>query len=385
MMAMMVCAAGANAENTQSIGGDMYIGGSSPSVSAGIQRDLFAMGFSVSVDADVGKDAHAVGFNIDVDGAIGGDLYAFGSNISVDSTVGEDFSATGFSVKLKEGASVAGNVRMSGATLTIESPVSGSLIAAGGTITLNAPVSGDVRLAASEIVFGDNAVIAGRLSYSASEEIDIPESVISAVRVSFTPLSGTGLLSEIGKSVDKSARSIWPSFFGTLFAFLITLGFLLLVAAAFLSFLPEKAERIRTLTMERPGTMLLLGFLGVSTLFGLVPVSGMTIVGIPLIPVIILAIIALWMLGYLFGVYAIAWRIGSAFRTLPETLASRLAVIAIGLIVAAILNFIPFLGWLVNLAVMLLGLGAITALTTARLLDSKVFASGKPVAKTSRK
>ena len=47
-------------------------------------------------------------------------------------------------------------------------------------------------------------------------------------------------------------------------------------------------------------------------------------------------------------------------------------MLAAGLVAFAILNFIPFLGWLINLAVVLLGLGAIAALIAGRLLGGSV-------------
>jgi hypothetical protein len=46
-------------------------------------------------------------------------------------------------------------------------------------------------------------------------------------------------------------------------------------------------------------------------------------------------------------------------RDFAPTLPARLAVIVVGLIVAASLNFIPFAGWIINLGLMLAGLGGI--------------------------
>lgn len=43
-------------------------------------------------------------------------------------------------------------------------------------------------------------------------------------------------------------------------------------------------------------------------------------------------------------------------------------LLAAGLVALAVLNFIPIVGWLINLVVMLLGLGSITLLILERLL-----------------
>ena len=41
-------------------------------------------------------------------------------------------------------------------------------------------------------------------------------------------------------------------------------------------------------------------------------------------------------------------------------LAAQLAVLSLGLVVAALLNFVPFLGWFVNVVLVVLGVGGMT-------------------------
>lgn len=118
-----------------------------------------------------------------------------------------------------------------------------------------------------------------------------------------------------------------------------------------------------------------MGVLGLSALFGLVPVSALTIVGLPLIPLVLLALVLAWTLGYLLGVYSVAMRVVDAFRegTAPQGMAVRVLA---GLVVAVLLNFVPFLGWMLNVAVVLLGLGAITAALGEALLRGRPGAGG---------
>ena len=146
------------------------------------------------------------------------------------------------------------------------------------------------------------------------------------------------------------------------------LAFLVIVAALCLAFAPDRVERLRAATMRRPWIAILCGFLSLAMLIGLVPVSAMTLVGIPLIPVVLLAIVVVWILGYLLGVYALAFRVITAFRELPDTLAARLVVFVIGLVAIVVLNFIPVIGWMLNLVILFLGLGALSAALFGRLL-----------------
>ena len=86
------------------------------------------------------------------------------------------------------------------------------------------------------------------------------------------------------------------------------------------------------------------------------------------IPIAMLAIMALWIAGYIVGAYALSMRVLASFREAPATAAGRVVTLAVGLVITALLNFIPFLGWIINLAVVFLGLGAIVGRFLRRLV-----------------
>lgn len=99
-----------------------------------------------------------------------------------------------------------------------------------------------------------------------------------------------------------------------------------------------------------------------SALFGMVPVTALTIIGIPFVPFALLLIIVVWTLGYLLAAYGVARRILLAFdgNENPSVL-MKLVTILVAICVVAVLNFIPFVGWVVNYTLVLLGVGALTA------------------------
>jgi hypothetical protein len=102
-----------------------------------------------------------------------------------------------------------------------------------------------------------------------------------------------------------------------------------------------------------------LGILGLSASIGLVPVSAMTLIGIPLVPIAFLLAFVFWIIGYLIGVFAISVRLTGAFRDVPSSAGGKLLLLTLGFIAAITLNFIPIIGWLINLALVFLGLGSI--------------------------
>ncbi len=341
-------------------GGDVFVSDSSSTLDIDTPRDAFITGFSVEVDGSIAHDAHVAGFDVEIEGRVGGNLYAVGSNLSLRAPVQEDATIAGFNVELEEAAAVGGNVRLAGGAVEIEAPVGGSLMATGGVITLDASIKGDARLSGGELKFGPKASIGGTLTYSAPEELDIPASVAPSERVRYVPYTHHGRYGDIGKTIDDAMPGIWPSALGGFVTVVVVLAFLLLVAALFLAFAGDRVEHLHQRAVKHTGLSILTGFLGLATLFGLVPVSAMTLVGIPLIPFVLLFIIALWTLAFLLGSYVIALRLNGSFRQSPETNGGRLLVLAAGLIGLTLINFIPFIGWLFNLAVMFLGLGSIT-------------------------
>ena len=141
----------------------------------------------------------------------------------------------------------------------------------------------------------------------------------------------------------------------------MTLGFFVVIGALFLTLAPGQVQTLKDRIDARPGLTLVAGVLGLSMLFGLVPISAMTVVGMPLVPIMVLVLIVVWALGYILGSYVLALR---AMRALggaktPST-GLRLLALVIGVSFVALLNFIPFLGWIANFTLVLLGIGGLT-------------------------
>lgn len=352
------------------LGGDRFVTGAAIDDTGAAGRDLLAMGASVSVSGSVAQDINAMGFDVDIDAVVGGDIVAAGASVSVRGPASGDLTASGVSVRTGPEARISGNARLAGASVVVNGAVDGALRVAGADITLNAPVAGDVILTGADITFGPEARIDGTLHYSAEAQVDIPDRVISSDRVQFTAASDLEMWGEF--------RADWQDWDGPLeltagrvvIGFLINLALFLLIGAIFLSLAPNVVRSLRRDADRRPDMVILTGAIGLSILFGVVPVSILSIVGLLLLPILLLLILAAWTLGYILGAYIVAMRVMRAFggaESPPMFL--RLLALAIGVTVAALLNYIPIFGWLVNFALVLLGVGAITTGLFYRMFD----------------
>mgnify|MGYP001815623987 CR=1 FL=1 len=343
-------------------GGDTYAAGEAVTQTLAATGDVFAAGSVITTSGSASGDMHAAGYDVNISAQTGGDLYAAGSSVTVNAAVGEDITAAGFSVRSTATAPVEGNLRFFGRSLTIEGPISGALTAFGGTVHLNAPVSGDAWIVAETVTYGPAARIDGTLILSTDDDHTVPDRVIPAARITLEPLDRGRMYREFDRSwdaVDMPMLPVWLSMFS---AFLISTIFLLVLAALFLTFAETRVEKMRRRVTRQPLQTFVLGVIGLSALFGMVPITALTIIGIPFVPFALLAIIVAWTLGYLLAAYAMARRVVSAFDG-PEdpSLLMKLVTVALAIIVVGFLNFIPFVGWVVNYTLVLLGVGAMTA------------------------
>lgn len=355
----------------ETVGGDTLMTGTGPTAPLAAARDVVAAGATVTLGGSIAQDMHAMGFDVEIDATTAGDLTAMGFSVGLRGPVGGDLTASGFTMRLSSAAEVGGNARLAGGTITIDGPVRGSLAAMGADVILNAEITGDARITAETISFGPQARIGGTLTYSTPERVDIPASVIAAERVTYTELDHRGRMRDAGEMWSDWEYPVLPTFMSLLGGFLVTLGFFFVLGAIFLSLMPKKVARLEHVITERPGMALLSGVIGLSILFGLVPISALTIVGIPLVPIILLATIAVWTPGYVLGAYALAMRAlrGTGASENP-TIWVRLFALLVGVTLIALLNFVPFLGWMANFALVLIGIGAMTMTLFNQMIGS---------------
>ena len=343
-------------------GSDTFMAGPVVSETINASGDTFIAARSADTKGVVSGDLHVTGYDIVVRSDTSEDLYAFGATVTIAGSVAQDVTAGGFTVRTEPEAEINGNARLFGNSVTIEGPINGALTVTARDVVLNAALGDDVRIMAQTISFGPNATIAGTLTYSTKNAIAVPDRVAEGAQVVFRPISSDAFGESWDEWGDWSGEMLgFPTFASVFAGFVISLLFFVALGAVLLGFAPQRVERLRTLVNNSPGQTFLLGLIGLSMLFGAVPVTVLTVIGLPFVPIAILAIVVAWTLGYALGAYSIAMRVWTALGGEEEPNAvSRLLVYATAITVIALLNFIPFVGWVANYTLVLLGIGAMT-------------------------
>ena len=158
---------------------DLYIVGGAIDVTGDINGDGILVGGDISVLGNVTEDILAAGGVIRLLGSVGDDVRVVGGDITVSSKIGGDLVVAGGFVRILSDSIIAGEAVIVGGTIVMNGTVASNLTIYGEEVTINGPVNGDVTLRFSKkVTIGEDASIAGNLTYSALEEVEIPEGVL---------------------------------------------------------------------------------------------------------------------------------------------------------------------------------------------------------------
>jgi hypothetical protein len=267
---------------------DVTVTGGNATIKGVVDGDLAVMGGMVDVTGIVNGDAAVFGGNIDIMGTIDGDVAVFGGNIINKGIIDGDLFVIGGTVKLDSGSVVEGDISMVGGTVDSD----------------------------------ENAVVVGNV-----ESIEMEA------------------LSEILPRISRAFR--FPrtipgrGFFGVVF-FLSALIVVYILNLLILLIFPNAIDRIVDKLTTNVWACVGLG-LGLEVLYiPLIIIFAVSVIGIPLIPLFVLAVF----LAVLFGVSALSLIIGRHVCTgFNWKTKHRVGLFSIGW---AVIMIIPFIGSLLS-------------------------------------
>ncbi|HEX6956582.1 MAG TPA: hypothetical protein VF194_01225 [Ferrovibrio sp.] len=328
-------------------GDDLYATGLDIRVTADGIGNIYAAGEAVTVDAAVRRTVHAIGRQVRIRRTVGGDVYAAGYGVEIDNAVVGDVTAAGYRIELGGDGAVGRNALLAGRLIHLRGPVAGNANLAGEDVEIDAPISGSAEIRADHIRFGPNARIDGTLAYWTRRPIEIPAGVIPAERITAHALpQGAAIAHKAGIAAAIAG--------GTVFTVV-----LLILALLFAWLLPRPLAQLRGIVRAQPWRSLLFGVIVLSALFGSLLVFAISLIGIPLLPLMLVAIPLALLAGYLGAAHMLGRSLLNAARMAGgEGSAAAIAAMLAGLAALILLGFVPVLGWLVAVLAVIFGLGA---------------------------
>lgn len=323
-------------ETDEVIDDDLFVAGSDVLVAGHVTGDVIGAGGTVCVTGRVDGSVMAAAADARVTGEVSGSVRAAGQNVTVSADVGRNVMAAGDTVMIEKEASVGRDVRAAGRMVSMDGGVGHDADLRGATATVRGRVGRNLRMEGEQASLGKGAQVDGDLVYRAGQPLEkAPGAVVAGEERQLPP------------SPDKGAdrgplRGLW---FG---AMVLVFGLVGIAA------LPRLFLGASNAVPQRPGWNLVVGL---AALVG-TPVACLlvmaTLVGIPLGALTLV----LYAAALAFSAIPVAVHIGRwlAGRFARQTLSPYLALV-IGLVVLGLLRWIPIVGWIVGLAVLLIGLG----------------------------
>ncbi len=331
----------------RNLGSDHFVTGCPAVVARPVAGDLIAAGCNVEVLSEVAGDLVAAGGELRLTAPVKQGVYAAGGRVVIDAAVQRNVRVAGGRVTVGPNARVTGNVTVGAGEVEIEGAIGGYLQAGAGKIRINGPVTGDVEIGAGELELGPGALIGGKLRYASKHELRRdPGAQVRGGVERIENAGGWPALEHWKEGARRGTGWVW------------SIGLWLLAAVLLIAF-PQPYSGIASTVRTRWALAMLVGFITLVC----VPVAALicviTLVGIPLALLAITFFILLLFAGYASAGIALGdagLRQWSSERA--AKLGWRIAAAVLAMVLLSVLGRIPLVGWLVTLAAMLTGIGA---------------------------
>jgi cytoskeletal protein CcmA (bactofilin family) len=328
--------------------------GQTVSIDGDVNGDLLAFARVVTIRGHVAGDVIIGGETVDIQGNVGGSLYAAGRGVTIKQLrVGRNLYTAGGNVTVESGVEIAGNATAAGDNVSIDGKVGIDLTTAGNALVMRGEITRNVNAFGQTVTLLAPASVGGNLVAH----------VAAADNLQIAP--GATVRGTVDKQISKGPRG------QSAVSKYLTVSFytwqLVRIAAAFLAgvLLLWAVPGLRTATVADAGAGFKAGAIGLVTAIAL-PVVALiaciTVVGIPL--GILSAIV--WLLGLYFAKIVVAQMIGRKLFAAPHGVPHYAATLLAGLVIVFVAINLPWIGWLIGLALTLLGLGMIVTFVSER-------------------
>lgn len=329
-----------------------------------LNQDYFAYGKTIEVSGTVNGDVYVFGGQIFIDGVVNGDVIVAGGSVEISGKVSKD-------VRLLSGqASISGTVgrNVTAVTATIElapsAKVGRNIIVVSGNVDLESTVANNARIYASNLRVSDG--IGGKLyAYVGSMRITSKAKIQgdveywsnkNAVIDSHAKIGGD-LIHHPSFFYNIAHGKVFKSFrIGSKFAALVmNFFYTLVIALIMMRYFPQRISCAVDALNHKIFPSLLAGIVIVVILPLLFLALLVTIVGVPFA----LTLLAINVISfYTAKILTIVWLAKHIFRRFDFNKHRRL-YFSFALIIYYLLTLIPYLGTVVSIAALLLGLGGL--------------------------
>ena len=320
----------------QIVEGDFYGLGDSIAISGIVSEDLLLAGRTLTLNGEIKKDIGVIGGTVDFHGTAGDDVRIVGGTVTIAGEIAGDLVVIASELNVLSTANIGGDILFFGTKADISGTVGKSIIGNSNVLRIDAEVKGGVDVTTSALALGDRAKISNNVSYTSNTELTRSQNA------------------EIGGKVTRSSEVLPPKQPVKLFLipFLVTLFASLVWFLLFKPFTTRVKEGVRQHFLRS----LTIGF----GLFFLTPISAFILIASTLGSILGVTIMFLYVAGLLFSIGLSGIVAGSYLvNLLPKARELAVVQIVLGVLVVNALFYIPIIGPVVLVVLLLATLGSL--------------------------
>jgi len=351
------------------INDDLYLFGANIIVDGTVNGDVIVFGNWITINGDVNGSINGAGQDIVVKGRVKDSVRVAASAVDINSAIGGDLVAVASHVNITQSGSIGRDFLVAVTTVQVNGPVARDIRGSAGKLIINSSVGGNIDIAGGDVKLEPAAIIAGNLTYKSEREAEQAKEATVKGEIKHVPPPPQPKPS--GETIGQAIGGLVSAVVGFVVILLLVVV-VIKYAAALLTgiifillarnYIPGLIETLKGKPWPCLGYGALVLFLvpvAIAIAFGLV-------IGIPLG----LAALAIYMLAVYLSLIFISLFIGKWMlrqRADVNSAGRLIAALALGLLIVYLCFFIPFIGCLIDLAVILFGLGAITYFIKTKL------------------
>ena len=316
-----------------------------------INGDLFWWGQSVNLVGNIMNNAFVGGSSASIDGVVGSDVFAFAGTTYVHGEVMHNVYAFTGQLFVNDDAVIHGNLICFCGALTITGTVRGQVLGSGGTITLAGEV-GSMKIEAGHLIVTSDAIVHGDLEYDANAEATIADGAQIGGEILWNQDSTDDDAGDDSSTSDESSGFGYWGIASTLWWYLanLTVGMAFLLLGGRLARAP--VEKLR----EQAAVGLGFGFVVTVVVPVACLIAALMLVTLPLGFIVMqFYLLAVFLARLVTAQFMGDWLL----RRIGQQQPSEYLALAGGLVLFFLLTEIPYVGFLIWLTALFLGVGGL--------------------------
>jgi len=327
---------------------DIYVGATTITIDGTVNGDIYGFGNTITINGVVNGSVCLGGQTVIVNGEITHSARLGGNTIIINGDIGGDLMVAGNTVNVATTAIIGRDLLFGASKVRLDGPVGGYIYGGGSEVTITSTVTEDIELGVDSLTIVSTANLKGNLTYTSENEANIQ----SGAQI--------GGMATHKMPETKSLAQVTPfsGIWGKVIAYLMTLlaGIVIILIA------PRRASTVADSIRHKPWVSLGWGAIILFATPIAVIITLITVVGVPLGVIgLILYGIGIYLSQLVVGLFLGYWIIGY-FRKV-ETRGILVGALALGFAVLTLVKLIPYVGYIVVLAAILFGLGALLVST----------------------